>query len=344
MKPTDFSYRLTNFLSNYLPGIVGLSRNTILSYRDTFKIFLKYCLDIKKIKPEIFFLSNFTKDTILEFLEWLEKKCKNSGSTRNVRLSAFHSFSRYLQFESPEHIQYAQEIITIPIKKIKNITVKYITLSTMKSLLSMPEKDTIGGRRDSVLLSLLYDSGARVQEIVDLKVSDVRIEKPSTIKLTGKGNKSRIVPIMERMAKLIEQYMDENNLKCHSVSTQPFFTNRSKNKLTRAGIAHILKKHVNKLQKMNPGIIPEKFSPHCFRHSKAIHLLQSDVNIIYIRDLLGHSDIRTTEVYARTDSEMKRKALEKGNKSIVAEKLPEWQSNNGLMDWCPHWFKKTPYS
>lgn len=333
MKPTDFAYYLTEFLSKYLPGAVGLSPNTIASYRDTFSIFLKFCSKHKKIAPEKLSLDNLNRKLVEEYLQWLEKTRKCIASTRNVRLAAFHSFCQYLQIEFPDYIHQAQQILSIPAKKAKKVSVEYITLDAMKLLLGKPDKTTREGRKNMVLLSLLYDSGARVQELADLKVGDIRTASPPTVKLTGKGNKVRIVPLMKPMADLLKQYLRENNLREPYAFDYPLFSNRSKNKLTRAGIAYIVKKYAHEAIKDAPELFPDKLSPHCFRHSKAMHLLQSGVNLVYIRDFLGHVDIQTTEIYARIDSEMKRKALEKSSNKVVSDKMPEWQNNTGLMNW-----------
>jgi len=333
MEPTDFAYYLTEFLSKHLPCTVGLSPNTIMSYRDTFSVFLEFCCEHKKIKPEKLSLDDLNRKLVEEYLQWLEKNRKCIASTRNVRLSAFHSFCRYLQMEFPDYIHRAQQIISIPMKRTKKISIEYITLDAMKFLLEKPDKMTKKGRKDMVLLSLLYDSAARVQELADLKVGDIRTASPSTVKLTGKGNKSRIVPLMKPMAELLKQYLKENNLTEPYAFGHPLFSNRSKDKLTRAGIAYIVKKYAGEAIKDAPALFPDKLSPHCFRHSKAIHLLQSGVNLVYLRDFLGHVDIQTTEIYARIDSEMKRKALEKNNNNVISDKMPEWQNNAGLMNW-----------
>jgi site-specific recombinase XerD len=333
MKPTDFAYYLTDFLSKYLPGIVGLSPNTIMSYRDTFSLLLEFCSEQKKIKPEKFSLDNLNRKLVEEYLEWLERTRKCIASTRNVRLAAIHSFCRYLQMEFPDYIHWVQQILSIPIKKTKKMSVEYLLLDAMKVLLKKPDKMKKEGRRDRVLLSLLYDSGARVQELADLKVGDIRTASPSTVKLTGKGNKSRIVPLMKPMTELLKQYLKENNLTEPYALDYPLFSNRSKDKLTRAGITYIVKKYAGEAIKENPELFPDTLSPHCFRHTKAVHLLQSGVNLVYIRDFLGHVDIKTTEMYAKIDGEMKRKALEKSNNNVVSDKLPEWQSNSELMTW-----------
>lgn len=333
MKPTDFAYYLTDFLSKYLPGTMGLSPNTIMSYRDAFSLLLEFCRGQEKKTAEKFTLADLNSALVGRYLEWIEKVRNCTTSTRNVRLSAIHAFCRYLQIEFPDYIYQSQQILAIPVKKAKKTCIEYVSLDAMKFLLERPDRKTIEGRRDMVLLSLLYDSAARVQELADLKVIDVRVIEPATVKLTGKGRKSRIVPLMKPMARLLEQYLEENDFTEPYARDYPLFQNRSKGKLTREGIAYIVTKYAGEAINKVPGLFPNKLSPHCFRHSKAVHLLQSGVNLIYIRDFLGHVDIQTTEIYARIDGEMKRKALEKSTSIAVPEKLPEWQKNSGLMSW-----------
>lgn len=334
MKPTNFAYYLTNFLSKYLSGTLGLSSNTIMSYRDTFSLLLEFCNGQKKIAAEKMTLEDLNRKLVEEFLDWIEQVRNCKTSTRNVRLSAIHAFCRYLQIEFTDYIYPAQQILALPVKKAKKPTIDYLTLDAIKYLLEMPDSKKKEGRRDLVLLSLLYDSGARVQELADLKVSDVRTTEPATVKLTGKGNKSRIVPLMKPMAKLLKQYLGENLWTEPYAQDYPLFQSRSSAKLTREGITYIVKKYASVAKLKASELFPIKtMSPHCYRHSKAVHLLQSGVNLIYIRDFLGHVDIQTTEIYARIDGEMKRKALEKSTNNVVSDKLPEWQSNTGLKNW-----------
>jgi site-specific recombinase XerD len=307
--------------------------NTIMSYRDMFRLLLSFYEIALNIKPEKMRLKDLTRESVEQYLNWLEQERNCSVSTRNVRLAAIHAFARYLQRELPEFMYPAQQLLAIPFKKTKKATIDYLSLDAMKLLLSLPDTATKAGRRDAVLLSLLYDTGARVQELCDLVVSDIKIQRIATIKLTGKGNKSRIVPLMNPMSNLLSQYLQENGLNQAHASAYPVFFNRSRGKLTREGIAYIVAKYMGEAKTVSPELFPEKVSPHCFRHSKAMHLLQSGVNLIYIRDLLGHVDVKTTEIYARIDGEMKRKALEKSHKGVVSDKLPEWQSDNELMSW-----------
>jgi len=333
MKPTDFAYNLTTYLSKYLPGRAGTSHNTICSYRDTFSLLLRFCSEEKAMAIEKITLGTLQKNLIDEFLAWLETHRGCLVSTRNQRLAAIHAFYRYLQMEVPEQIYLCQQILAIPMKRTASKTMDYLTLDAMKAILEAPDTTCMMGRRDLVLLSLMYDTGARVQEIADLTAMDVRLENPATVKVTGKGNKSRLIPLMTPTAKLVDQYMSENNLKHFSRGPYPLFQNRSHAKLTRAGITYILKKYVEEASLLHPGLIPKVVSPHRLRHSKAFHLLQAGVNLVYIRDLLGHVSIKTTEVYARADSMMKRKALENAYQATTPSEMPVWQQNNDLLKW-----------
>ena len=200
-------------------------------------------------------------------------------------------------------------------------------------LLSIPDKATKMGRRDCVLLSLLYDSGARAQELCDMVVSDLRLDSPSAIRMTGKGSKTRVVPLMPPMTALLHQYLREHGLEDPALGCCPLFTNHCGNKLGRKGVSYILDKYFQKAKTVRPELYPEIFSPHAMRHSKAMHLLESGVNLIYIRDILGHVDLKTTEIYARIDTEMKRRALESAAKGVASEALPAWQTDKSLLAW-----------
>jgi site-specific recombinase XerD len=169
---------------------------------------------------------------------------------------------------------------------------------------------------------MLYDTGARVTELINLTVRDVRLDGCPVVKLTGKGNKVRFVPLMSKTTSLLEGYISENNLNSHEKLDFPLFFNRQLHKLTRPGITYILQKYGS-----------ENLTPHMLRHTKAMHLLQAGVNLVYIRDLLGHSDIATTEIYARADTEMKRIALENAYQDLTPKVMPNWNSDSGLMDW-----------
>ena len=301
MKETDFARYLTQFLAVYLPGHLGSKKNTQLSYRDSFSLLLEYCRDEEKLALEKLMISQVNRDLILRFLEWLEvvRGCK--CTTRNQRLAAIHSFFSFLMVEDPQYMEQSQKVLNIPMKKADKPPLMYLPLDSVKGLLDQPDRNTVHGRRDAVLLSLLYDTGARVQELVDLKVCDINLNDTVTVILTGKGSKSRIVPVMTPTGELLRQYIESVGLSHPSKSRCPLFANRGKQPLTRAGVTYILKKYASQAQASGVKGISGEITPHWLRHSKAMHLLQSGVNLIYIRDLLGHSDISTTQIYTHVN-------------------------------------------
>lgn len=332
MKPTDFAKALSHYLSAYLPGQRNVSPNTIKSYRDTFKLFLMYCKQACGLAIEHLCLQRIDEPLIVGFLLWLELDRKSSISTRNQRLACIHGFCRYLQIEDPVGLLSYQKILSIPMKKAPKPAVHYLTPDAIKLILAQPDLSKASGRRDLTMLSALYDTGARVQELVDLKVRDVRLDHPPILILTGKGSKTRHVPLMSNTESLLRQYMTENHLLQNGMQDRPLFVNRQFGKLTTEGIRFILNKYASRARFVS-SIVPCDISPHVFRHTKAMHLLQAGINLIYIRDLLGHVDISTTEIYARTDTELKRKALEKAYPDIVVTDLPQWNQNEDLLTW-----------
>jgi integrase/recombinase XerD len=325
MKPTNFAQHLTKYLTTYLPGQKGFSANTIKSYRDAFRLLLQYCFEIQGVPPEKLTIERIDYAIVDEFLSWLETDRNNSVSSRNQRLAAIHAFFRYLQCVAPEFLLQCQQVLDIHLKKCPRPELCYLTGEEMSELLSKPNQQTARGRRDLLMLSLLYDSAARVAELINLTVGDVRLDEYPSIKLTGKGNKARRVPLMSNTVALLKQYIKEHGLDVVQKSSCPLFPNPQNNRFTRAGITYILQKYAPAYH--------EKITPHILRHTKAMHLLQAGVNIVYIRDILGHVDVNTTEIYARADTEMKRMALEKAQPSTSPHSEQSWQSNLSLMDW-----------
>jgi len=333
MKPTDFSYYLTSFLSKYLPSEVGSGKNTIASYKDTFILFLTFLKDVKDIPADRLTLDMITKDMAVQYLEWTENERRCSAATRNVRLAAIHSFAHFLQYQNPDNLLEWQRILSIPVKKTEKKTINYLTLDGIKLLLKMPDQSTAVGRRDLALLTLLYDTGARVQELIDLTPAQIRFDKPYTVKLVGKGYKARIVPLMEPTKLLLNRYMEEQRLVESSANMHPLFFNKRKQKLTRAGVNYILAKYKGKAREEDNSLVPAVLTCHCLRHSKAMHLLQAGVNLVYIRDILGHCSVQVTEIYAKADSRQKREAIEKAYTDVTPKEVPVWHRDDDLLDW-----------
>jgi integrase/recombinase XerD len=334
MKPTDFSKYISAFISDYLVNEKGASANTITAYRDTFVLLLSFIRDVKRIKPEKLTLDKIKKETIIEFLNWLQKDRGCSHSTRNARLAAIHSFYRFLQGQYLSHFYECQRILSIKSKKSPKEAITYLSVEGMRLMLRQPDVRTQKGRRDLALLSLMYDSGARVQEIIDSTPSMLRLTKPAIIKIVGKGKKTRLVPMLDMQVDLLKNYLQENHLNEPEAGSYPLFSNSRKEKLTRAGINHIVQKYFKMARLENTTIVPEKISCHSFRHSKAMHLLQAGVNLVYIRDILGHVSVQTTEVYARADSRQKRKALENAYVNVNPSEEPQWLKSENLTLLC----------
>lgn len=335
MEATDFAKYLSDFLTKYLASERNYSHNTILAYKDTFVQFITFIKEQKSIEVQKLTLENITKDVVIEFLDWVQDHRHCSNATRNYRLAALRSFFCYLQYENPERMYEWQKILSIKVKRHDKQSINYLTTDGIKLLLEQPDLNTGKGRRNLALLALMYDSGARVQEIIDLTPSSVRLENPGTVKLFGKGRKARIVPLQPEQTVFLKKYMQENHLLEPYANQYPLFSNTRREKLTRAGVTYILKTYVNLARKIKPLIIPEIISCHSLRHSRAMHLLQAGVNLVYIRDLLGHVSVQTTDVYARADSRQKREAFEKAYVEINPgiAKTKSWEKDDNLLDW-----------
>ncbi len=333
---TDFAKHLSKFLSEYLPFERNMSPNTIAAYRDTFVQFIAYMKAEQNVKVEQLNLDEITRTRVKGFLSWIQKERNCGIATRNSRLASIHSFIAYLQYEEVSHLQEWQKILSIKALKSEKKSICYLTPDGIKLLLEQPDLSTANGRRNLALMALMYDTGARVQEIVDLTPENLKIEnQPYIIRLFGKGRKSRVVPLIEQQTILLRKYMDENHLFEQYKLKHPLFYNSRKEKLTRSGITYILKTYVNMARQIKPELLPKDVSCHTLRHSKAMHLLQSGVNLVYIRDLLGHVSIQTTEIYARADSKQKRDAIEKAYEKLIPEKISqcEWEHNQNLLEW-----------
>lgn len=331
MKTTDFGTHLTAFLEHYLPELKNVSANTVSSYCDTFRLFLGYCQDVESMKIERFKLEDLTPELVDRFLQWLEAERNNGIATRNQRLAAIHSFVRYVQIQEPRLLLNFQRILAIPVKKTERKAIKPLSKEAVALILRQPDTSTLQGRRDATILCFLYDTAVRVQELCDLHVEDVRLEHPASVRIYGKGRKTRTVPILPSTANNLKNYLTEVHLLDPEKSHLPLFTNRDGRKMSRANVTYILDKYVKAASEIDSSI-PEKITPHVMRHSKAMHIYEAENNLIYVRDILGHSDIKTTSIYARSSLAMKRKALEQITDSPVAD-IPSWQKSKDMMEW-----------
>lgn len=330
MKNRDFASLITSFLTEYLTTTRNVSSNTLISYRDTIVQLLIFVNEKYSISPEKLKIDNISKERILAFLMYLEDEKHCSISTRNQRLAGIHSLFRYIGYQNPEHLFLVQQILSVPFKKTSQRTVDYLEVKSMKELLRTPDISTRQGRRDQALLCLIYDSGCRVQELVDLRVYDFRMTIPAQVTLTGKGRKTRTIPLLNETKEILARYIQENKLDANGRMDGPLFYNSQGKKLTRQGVAYILNKYTELA-----GI--EHATPHTMRHSKAMHMTEADINPVYIRDFLGHTDLKVTQIYAKTSVEMKRKALDKlkceETVPAISNTMTDWRKDAGLMEW-----------
>jgi site-specific recombinase XerD len=340
METTDFAKYLTRFFAEYLVGERGASTNTIRSYSNTFTHLIIFMDEKEHIKADALLLDHLDRNVILRFLDWLQTSKQNGNATRNQRLAALHSFFRYMQYEDVKRMARWQEILSIKVKRQERRSVNYLTVNAIKLLLAQIPTGNRTGRRNLALIALMYDCGARVQEIINLSPSSLRMDKPSCITLHGKGNKKRIVPLQDEQVALLLAYMEENALDKPANNQRPLFANNRGGRLSNAGITYILNMYADIARKLKPELIP-RISPHTLRHSKAMHLLQAGVNLVYIRDMLGHVSIQTTEIYARADSKLKREALEKAYINVIPNTGNEgsWEKDSRLKTWLKSLYK-----
>jgi site-specific recombinase XerD len=332
MKPTNFSIHVTNFLMHYLGAQRNLSPNTIKAYRDVFTLLLRFCRDVRGIAPERLCLEQIDVPLVEAFLDYLGTERNSSPRTRNHRLAALHAFFRYVQAEEPAHLLPCQKILASPQQRHARPTVTYLSKEELAEILAQPDLQTAEGRRDAVLLSVLYDTGARVQELIDLSVGDVRLDPPAQLRLLGKGRKTRVVPLMQSTVQLLREHIRDNHLDRPEQFDTPLFQNARHQRLSRSGIRYILQKYLVTARTKCPSL-NRTVSPHTLRHTKGMHLLQSGISLDMIRDFLGHVDVKTTQIYARANLEMKRNALEKITEPSPIPPFPSWQQDKNLLDW-----------
>ena len=313
----NFSYYLSHYLKEYLVVERNVSSKTIRSYKTTFQMLITYFVEEKNMKLTEITFENVTKEMVLDFLNYLEEEKKNSIRTRNQRLAAIHSFYQYCSVDEIEHMENIQKILSIKTKKYEKKAQEYLTKEEVQTLLASIDTSTKIGRRNLLVLSLLYDTAARAEEIIHLKIEDIRLEEQLVI-LTGKGNKQRIVPIMENTKKLIIQYLKENKIESGY--------------LLRSDTTYSMLYHL--FLKINQtSVISKKITSHTLRRSRATHLLEAGVNILYIQELLGHEDISTTQEYAKVIEKNKIEAIKKASPNLgETELLPDWNDDKDLLN------------
>jgi site-specific recombinase XerD len=339
VKPTKFAHYLNKYFTVHLPSVGGLTPATIDSYRYAFMMFLSY-MDECGTKADFLDIHHLNRDNILGFLDWLQASRHNSVTTRNHRQAAINSFVKFLMYELPDELYEFQQILSIPIKKSPSKEVPYLKTDDLKVLFEQIGKTTVKDARDYGIMTLLYTTGIRVSELIGIKVKNVSFSQPASILVHGKGSKSRYVPLIKPALTAVKKHIELNMLDEPKYIGAWLFVNHRKEKFTRQGINYIVKKYFQMAKLKNPGITIDRFSPHIIRHSAAMGLVESGVDLIYIRDLLGHVSVTTTEIYAKANATKKREAIEAASKVIVPSEDSLWESDGGLKSWLKNFNRK----
>jgi integrase/recombinase XerD len=305
-QPAEFSSLIQRFFSQRLLNQRNASPRTVAAYRDTFRLFFKFVEQSRKKKPSDLTLQDFDVELVLEFLDYLEEQRKNSVRSRNLRLTTIHSFARYVALQCPPALGQAQQILAIPTKRFEKPMVGFLSREEIQALLSSTDPTSWTGRRDKVLLSVLYNTGARVSELIGILVSDTDLSSSPSIRLRGKGRKQRTIPLWKETAKLIRGWLKQEGLN----DDQPLLPNRHKRKMTRSNVAERLLLAAELASKTAPQLKQRRVTPHVIRHTTAMHMLQSGVDITVIALWLGHESPLTTHGYVELDISMKQKALD----------------------------------
>jgi integrase/recombinase XerD len=331
-RPNDLARALRGFFGEHLPRVRGVSPHTVRSYRDAVTLLLRHLAARRHRAVVDLDLIDLEPDEILAFLDHLEAERGNVSSTRNARLAAVHSFARYAATCHPVHLQLCQRLLAIPFKRARPRLVEYLEIDELRALLIAPDADTSAGRRDRALLLAMFNTGARVQEILDVRPCDLQLVRPLQVRLCGKGRKERFCPLWPQTAEALATLIQESQL--DPDASQPLFCNGRGDPLTRFGVRYLLRKYVERARATAPTLAAKRVHPHTLRHTTAVHLLQAGVDLVTISHWLGHASVETTNRYAAVDLETKRAAIAKAHLDTgLGGDVVAWRKDATILDW-----------
>lgn len=329
-RPNLLGAVIRDYFTDHLPRLRGMSPHTIHSYRDSIVLLLRFLSARRKKGVAELDLIDVDPPSILAFLSYLEHERKNGVPTRNVRLSAIHAFFHFIATRNPEHLDLAQRILGIPFKRAQQRVIDYLEYEEIDSILKAIDRATAQGSRDYALLATMFNTGARVQEVADLRACDLQLTKPFQVRLFGKGRKERYCPLWPQTATVLRSFCKERNLDLRSQAC--VFLNHRDQPLTRFGIRYILARCLGLACEDAPNLQKKRLHPHSVRHSTAVALLKSGVDLSTISHLLGHASPTTTNRYAKVDLEMKRQAISKV-KPVARRPHTPWSKDSTVLDW-----------
>ena len=327
-----FSKLVQNFLTNYIIGECNYSMNTKSSYSTTFYLLLEFIEKEKNIKPHKIEIEFISKEIIIQFLNWLETNRHVSIITRNQRLACIKSFCKYVLSNEPDLFNNCSSILSIKNKKVPSKIISYLTEEETKIIINYLNE--CRDLKKLTMICVLYETGARVSEFINIKLKDLNLSENSSITLYGKGNKNRIVPISQELVSIINNYLKKIYI---NYGDDYLFYSNYKKKYNRKSINYLINTLIECLKEKYSNLFKGNYHPHSFRHTKATHLYNNGTPLLYVKDFLGHSTIVSTEIYASPDSKKQREEILRNSKAInnknrysssKKESLNNWLKNN----------------
>jgi len=332
-RPNTLARALRHFFTEHLPRLRGMSPHTVHSYRDSFTLLLRFLAIERRRSVAVLDVDDINAERVIAFLQHLEDERGNAPATRNVRLAAIHAFFRYFAGRHPDRLEHCQKILGVPFKRTRSRPIDYLEYNEIQAVLSGVDRSTAAGRRDYALVATMFNTGARVEEILGVRPCDLQLIKPYHARLFGKGRKERLCPLWPQTAQLLQSLLAESRVDMGS--HEGLFRNRRGQPLTRFGVRYILRKYCDRARATVPSINGKRLHPHSMRHSTAIHLLKSGVDLVTISHWLGHASINTTNRYASVDLDMKRDAISKIEPINDDDEPPDatWRTDASILAW-----------
>jgi len=322
-----FSHLVTSFFQKHLAAERGLPANTIASYSDCIRLLISFVCSRFAIHPEEISIDRFNRELIIDFLDDLENTRLNGVSTRNQRLAMIKTFFHFVAYNAPELMHLNETIQAIRQKKTDYTPPPSMTIKEVEAIIAVPDTNQLIGTRDKALMTLLYNSGGRAQEIADLHICDIRFDTAATVTLTGKGGKTRVIPLRDDTIEAISLYLKRRVQS--GIQSDHLFLNVKGDPMTRFGIGRRVGKLAEQAASHCPSLKGRKITPHVFRHTIALHMIESNVDIFLVQEWLGHADLRTTSLYVEVSVERKRAALAKvpppETKNTTEAEFAQWK-------------------
>jgi site-specific recombinase XerD len=329
MKADPLPKLLRAFFHQWMAQQRNLSHHTVLSYRDTWRLFLRFVANRRDRAVADLKLADLNATEVLAYLQYSEQEREVSVGTRNCRLAAIRSFFRFVVDQEPAAAAQGTQILYIPTKRALKPAMSYLDIEEVTTILRQPDRSTLEGQRDHTLLAFLYNTGARIQEALDLCPLTIRFNAPLQVRLVGKGRKERVCPLWPETVALLGALLKRQPRAEH----ERIFVNRYGEPLGAAGVRFKLAQYVSAAAKTLPSLKRKKITPHTFRHTVGVHLIAAGVDVTVIRSLLGHASLDTTNHYARADIETKRKAITQVDDAGRPAKPPRWKRDAELPAW-----------